>query len=137
MDQPSVSYSFDGNLFHFCMRGTYTPADIKREFVRALGDANFPSDARMLFDVTQSASLATRTPEDVRDMAKFLASHSDRIGRRFAIAATKDIQYGFMRMGQVYSEISGVEVKVFRSVEEARLWLLGSAPSSDARPPSC
>jgi hypothetical protein len=43
--------------------------------------------------------------------------------RRVAIVATKDLAYGLSRMYSVFREEGNIQVEVFRSEQEALLWL--------------
>lgn len=118
-----VRYSFTGNLIHMSLEGTYTPDDIIEMYRAALGDASFPENARFLLDVRKSLELAKRKPDDIRIVAEFFAEHSDRVSRRCAIVATEPVHFGLGRMGAVFAELSGAEVRVFSSYDEAVSWL--------------
>jgi hypothetical protein len=102
--------------------GTYEPEDIIRQFETALAEA--PSEKiALLVDTTRSEVLGTRSPSQIRLVAQALAPYAERIGGRVAIVAAEDIHFGLSRMGSVYSESVGVEAEVFRTEEEALVWL--------------
>ena len=122
-----VDYSFDGKLFRMIFVGSYTTQELRNAFETALKDPAFPEDARFLMDVTQSDSLASRPAEEIQDVADFLGPRASRVGNRCAIYAPRPVQYGMMRMAQVFGETHGVETVVFSDQEEALEWLDESA----------
>jgi hypothetical protein len=97
-------------------------------FAKALEDPRFPDSAAFLLDVTRSESLSTRPTDDLRSITEFMGRRAGKIGKRCAILATTDLHYGLMRMAGVFAEEYGVEVKVFRRLEEALDWLGVRAP---------
>lgn len=98
--------------------------DIEETFEAAFKDPNCPTRALVLMDVTKSDSLNKRSTEDLRYMAKFLASQSSRFGARLGIVAGSSLHYGMMRMGEVYSETSGMTTRVFLEDADALSWLI-------------
>ena len=119
----ATSYEIANGVVFVRLVGKYTPDDIKDTMHQALADADFPAEALVLMDVTASESLAERDPADVRDMAGFLARLSPRFGARLGIAAGSGLEYGMMRMAEVYSETSGMTARAFQTVDEALAWL--------------
>ena len=100
-----------------------TPDDVIREFVATINDPTCPPSVKLLVDVTRSATLATRSTEEIRRVAEALAPYTERVGRRCAVVAQSDVHFGLSRLGSVYSEDVGVKVEVFRDVGEAMEWL--------------
>jgi hypothetical protein len=113
-----------GNLIRIDLEGTYAPEDIIRAFDAALDDPSFPSDPRLLLDVTRSAELAKRDADSVRSVAQYFGAHSSRVGNRCAIVATMPVHYGLSRMGATIAEQQGAEVEVFTTIEDALAWLM-------------
>ena len=105
------------------MVGVYEPEEIQTALLTALNDKRSSAARGLLFDVSQSDSLRTRHPEDVRAMGYFLASHGDRFARRLALVGFDDFRFGMMRLGSVVLEREGVATEVFRDEGEAREWL--------------
>ena len=118
-----VLHAWEGPLLRMSLVGTYEPEDIIRQFEAALTEAPPSEKIALLVDTTRSEVLGTRSPGQIRFVAQALASYSERIGGRCAIVATEDIHFGLSRMGSVYSESVGVETEVFRTEEEALVWL--------------
>jgi len=118
-----VLHAWEGPLLRMSLVGTYEPEDIIRQFEAALAEAPPSDKIALLVDTTRSEVLGTRSPSQIRLVAHALAPYSERIGGRCAIVATEDIHFGLSRMGSVYSESVGVETEVFRTEEEALIWL--------------
>jgi hypothetical protein len=102
----------------------YVPADIQKALLQGLKDPQTSGVAGLLFDVSRSKSLRTRSPDDVIAMGYFLAQYADAFARRVALVGFDDFPYGMMRMGQVTLERQGVASEVFREEAQARKWLL-------------
>ena len=126
-----VSYRFDGDLFRMDFEGEYTIEELMQTYATALRDPAFPQSARFLMDVTGSSSLATRSADDIQAVADFLGPRASRFGSRCAICAPKPVQFGLMRMAQVFGERHGVETSVFASLDQALAWL-----ATDPKPPT-
>lgn len=129
-----VTYEFDDCTVTLRMTGVYAPVETQRTLLQALADPACPEILGMLFDVRGSESLAGRSADEVRAMARFLGSHAARFGRRLAIVADTDAAFGLMRLGAVDVEQHGVDSRVFRCVTEASSWLKPHAAAPNASP---
>ena len=119
-----ITYRYDGNILIVEMVGEYAMAELRDVFLQSLSDPQCPARPRLLINLEGSKSIHNRSSEDVRAMASFVGSLSQRVGRRIALVAADDLVYGLMRMGSVGSEERGIESEVFRTFDEARQWLL-------------
>jgi hypothetical protein len=100
------------------------PDDIQRALLQGLTDPRTSGAAGLLFDVSRSKSLRTRSSDDVIAMGYFLAQHGEAYARRVALVGFDDFPYGMMRMGRVTLEHEGISSEVFRDATHAREWLL-------------
>ena len=112
------------------MAGTYSTSDLREAILKALAQGEGSDPAGMIFDVSESESLRGRTAEEVTAMGYFLATHSDRFGRRIALIGHDNFRFGMMRLGSVVLEQQGVTNQVFRSEAEGRQWLRPTASPS-------
>jgi len=119
-----VNYQFDSHIVVIDMVGEYSMDDIRTTILNSLADTMCPVNPFILMNLSESRSIYNRSPEDVITMARSLASLSNRFNNRIALVAPKDLMYGLMRMGSVFTEETGFEPKVFRAFAEARKWLL-------------
>lgn len=123
-----VSYRLDAGVLHIEAAGQYEVQDLPRTFLAALADPACPNPVGLLLDVRESEMVATRRPDQVRDIAQFLQPYSERIGGRCAVVVSRDSHFGMARMGAVYAESVGVLANVFRSEDEALAWLKPPTP---------
>jgi hypothetical protein len=119
-----VTYRFDSNIVIIELAGEYSMDDIRTTILNSLADSMCPATPFILINLSDSRSIYNRSPENVITMARSLASLAKRFNNRIALVAPKDLPYGLMRMGSVFSEEMGFEPKVFRTFDEARKWLL-------------
>lgn len=119
----SVTYSLIGPLLKLNLEGEYEPGDIIAQFLAGLADPRCPAKVALLLDVTQSESLETRAPQDIRRVAEYLGPYRERIRGRCAVVASRDLHFGLSSMGSAYIEGSGVEAAVFRDSKSALDWL--------------
>jgi hypothetical protein len=76
----------------------------------------------------RKVSLATWSADDLRLIGSLLEPLRPRLPRRIAIVAPRDVDYGVLRMWQVYSERHVPhERQVFRDIDSAREWLLSAS----------
>jgi hypothetical protein len=119
-----VNFEFSDRIIVLRMIDLYAPADIQKTLLQGLTDPQTSDAAGLLFDVSRSKSLRTRSSDDVIAMGYFLAQHADAYARRVALVGFDDFPYGMMRMGRVTLEHEGITSEVFREEAQARKWLL-------------
>jgi hypothetical protein len=119
-----VNFEFTDSIVVLRMIDLYVPDDIQKALLHGLTDPRTSGAAGLLFDVTRSKSLRTRSPDDVVAMGYFLAQHGEAYARRVALVGFDDFPYGMMRMGRVTLEHEGITSEVFRVETDARKWLL-------------
>lgn len=121
-----VSYSFDNRIIIIRMEDLYSTVDLKKTILAALADSNIPTNPVLMFDLRESRVFENRSSEDIRDMARFLASNGERFGHRLGMVTSTELAYGLMRMGAVTAGMGGVTGMVFREFEQAKKWLINS-----------
>jgi hypothetical protein len=119
-----VNFEFTDGIIVLRMIDLYVPDDIQRALLQGLTDPRTSGAAGLLFDVSRSKSLRTRSSDDVIAMGYFLAQHGEAYARRVALVGFDDFPYGMMRMGRVTLEHEGITSEVFRDATHAREWLL-------------
>lgn len=117
-----VVHEIAGGILTLRMEGEYTPADIRAAFLAA-ADSHGDGVVGLLFDVSPSRVLPTRSTSEIQDMGAFLAREASRYGRRLALVGASDVAYGLMRLASVSLPESAVEVEVFRDAVAAHAWL--------------
>jgi hypothetical protein len=119
-----VNFEFSDRIIVLRMIDLYAPADIQKALLQCLTDPRTSDAAGLLFNVSRSKSLRTRSSDDVIAMGYFLAQHADAYARRVALVGFDDFPYAMMRMGRVTLEHEGITSEVFREETDARKWLL-------------
>lgn len=127
-----ITHAFDASILVIRMEGHYTVSDLEQAVLAGLADPHLPTDAVLMFDLSESRALRDRPTEDVRAMARFLARQRARYGARLAMVAPGDLAFGLMRLGAVTAEGGGVAAEVFRDYATARAWLLSERPAAPA-----
>jgi hypothetical protein len=119
-----VNSEFADGIIALRMVDLYVPEDIQKALLQALADPGTLRPVGLLFDVSRSKSLRTRSVGDVVAMGYFLAQHGDSFSRRVALVGFDDFPFAMMRMGHVTLEREGITSEVFREEAPARDWLL-------------
>src|SRR3989442_13496621 len=109
-----VTYELQGSLLKLSLEGRYEPRDVVAQFLAGLADPKCPGQVALLVDVTQSQSLETRSPHEIRLVAEQLGPHRERIGGRSAVVAATDGQFCLNRMWKGYTENVGAGADVCR-----------------------
>ena len=122
-----VDFEFADGIIALRMVDFYMPEDIHKALLQALADSGTVRPIGLLFDVSRSKSLRTRSAADVVAMGYFLAQHGDSFSRRVALVGFDDFPFAMMRMGHVTLESEGITSEVFRQEAAARVWLLRRA----------
>ena len=80
--------------------------------------------ARSLWDLRDASFSLSR--EEVRSLAEFAGRGSTlRPPARLAFVASRNLEFGLLRMFEAFREQEGVEIEVFRDYEEALKWVNG------------
>ena len=119
----AVEHSFREGVLTIAAVGAYEPRDLIQTFLAAMNDPACPRPVALMYDVSRSESLATRSTDEIRKVAEFLGSYADRIGGRVAVVAPSDVHFGLSRIGAARSESIGVDAQIFRTAAEALKWL--------------
>ena len=120
---PVVREVADG-ILTLRMEGEYTTQDIRAALLAGDDGDHAGGIVGMLFDVSGSTVLPSRSTSEIRDLAAFLGREGARFGRRLALVAPSDVAFGLMRLASVSVPESEVETEAFRDHAAARAWLL-------------
>jgi hypothetical protein len=96
--------------------------DIVAALERAYSHPQFASGMNVLCALCDART--DLTPGDIRRVVDFVSRHREaRCGGKSAVVASRDVDYGMARIAQVHLEPLGVELGVFRDLQEAEEWL--------------
>ena len=119
-----VNLEFNDRIIVLRMVDLYVPEDIQNALLKGLEDPRAANTVGLLFDVSRSKSLRTRSSDAIIAMGYFLAQHAEAFARRVALVGFDDFPFGMMRMGRVTLDREGVTSDVFRDESHALEWLL-------------
>jgi hypothetical protein len=111
-------------LIHTRGIGTLTFDDLRRIRTQLVADPTFDATYDQLIDLRETTSINV-TGDQFRELA---ASTVARGPVRRAIIADSPIQFGLARMFETCCEMNGQIVAVFRSYDEALVWLDNDCP---------
>ena len=102
-----------------------TPDAFTEYFNALVSHKYWESGSLVLTDETKLDG-STITVQEVRDITEICGKYSSELGQvRTAILVARDIEYGMIRMWDVFVEGKwDVEARLFRSRDEALAWLL-------------
>lgn len=116
-----ADYSLD--LPHRLVRsrawGSLTDTESHLHYVKLAADPAFEPSFRQLCDLSEVTAIEA-SPDTLRTLAR-LAVFAP--GTRRAFVANEDEHFGLARMLQMFCEIEGTEVGVFRNIRAAEDWL--------------
>ncbi len=117
-----LTYDYDGDTLRIVGEGDYTTQDLRDLLVAVISDPRSMPGMSTLMDIRRSE--ATRTNEELVSLVDFLGSKRDRaVPLRYAVVTTDDLRFGLSRMISVYVERYSVDLRAFRDIESAELWL--------------
>jgi len=121
-----IETKYDSTIDAIVMKATgkITYEDISDLAENLVAHPEFRMNINQLFDNTDGEfDLSTN---EIERIAQDFMSISELLGqeRRFAVAVSRDVDYGMMRQYEVFFQADPeVEVRGFRSLDEARQWL--------------
>jgi len=99
--------------------GILTDDDIESHYKRLVADSGFDPTFRQLCDMMEVTRI-----DATSDVLRRLAQQSVfAAGTQRAFVAAQDAHYGLTRMFQVFCELEGTRVEVFRDTASAEAWL--------------
>jgi hypothetical protein len=119
-----VQYSFESTIILIEAIGEYSKDDLRTVILNSMNDPLHKDNFSLLIDLTQSLSIYKRSSEEINEMASFVSSLAEHFNKRIALVSPQDLPYGMMRMSTAGSGEIGITSGVFRTLAEARKWLL-------------
>lgn len=115
-----VSYTIDDDLVILRLAGDFPLEEANAAVLEATEDERY--EAGMAFVVDAREATANPLAAEISRGADFLGDFRDRILGRYAVAVSSEVHYGLARMFAAYASDYGLEVQVFRSMDEALAW---------------
>jgi hypothetical protein len=118
-----LQFGFDAGIVTVRLGGRYSTADATTALAAVLPEPSVAEVRGTLLDLRRSIAIETRTAEELREWARYLASMSEFLGRRAAILVGSDLAYGLARMVAARIEESILAIKIVRDEIEGLDWL--------------
>lgn len=123
----------DSSIVYVDVTGSPSTAEMCEAIDRVVADPDFQAGFGLLSDHRRLDVPATT--DQVHAILGRLTEHKSAFGTiRWAIVVDRTASFGMMRMLSVLAEEVPARVEVFRSVDEAKSWLLKKAGAEDAEP---
>ncbi len=105
-------------------RGPLTLKEIKESAVSMWRQVEGP-DIRVLWDLRDARF--DFSVGEVKDLAEFIKQHSPPGDLRTAFVVSTDLEFGLVRMFEVFREVADAQTATFRGIGRALEWLAGDA----------
>jgi hypothetical protein len=114
----------DKKMAQISAYGNVNILELREIFFETVRHAEWQTDFDMLCDYRNIEHLAI-TSQDIDDLTEWQRSIDTLIGNgRCAVVATKDFVFGMSRMWELLSTDRSQQIKVFRKIKDAIMWLL-------------
>ena len=119
-----VGHTLIDRLLTIRCEGTYSVDELRRPWLELTARPDLSPPLAFVLDMRLSDSVLNRSVADMRAIADSFMLHAHITDKRIALVTTGGARYGLMRMAATWVELAGVEVKVFRELEDAQAWAL-------------
>ena len=120
----SIQIDKKQGIVYRVIKGTVTVDEIVESFISVLESDDYHPGMKTLTDMREVIHFVT--PQDVRHIAGFILEQMSTIGAlKAAIVVSSDVSFGMTRMLKAHVDSGSTDIRVFREMEEATLWLLG------------
>ena len=114
------TYEIENDRALITFEGDLDNPQIRQAYEEVTSDPSFQPGSQVLVDDLESSYNPSMV--EAQKLVAIFASFSDRIVQ-FAIVVRKEVHFGLGRMVEVYCESQGVNLRIFRELEEAQEWL--------------
>ncbi len=105
------------------IEGSITTEELIESFTAVLESDDYHPGMKTLTDMRDVIHSAT--PQDVRRIAGFILDQMSTIeALKAAIVVSSDVSFGMTQMLKALVDRGSTDIRVFRELEEATLWLL-------------
>ena len=117
----AISYELDDQLLIIKTEGDFQPEDLQATFEKVFSDPDFKPGTKIL--VHDLDSVFVPTSQQIKAGAKNIEEIMKKFSTKMAIVVSSDVNYGMGRMMEIFCEQRDINVKVFKELERAKIWL--------------
>ena len=119
----SIKIDKYGRMAQITARGSVNVLELKEIFLEIVGHRDWQAGFNMLCDYRGIVDFAVTT-RDIDNINEWQASIDAVIGDgKCAVVACKDLVYGMSRMWELISSERSQQIRVFRQMKDAVIWL--------------
>ena len=119
----SIKIDKYGRMAQITARGSVDVLELKEIFLEIVGHRDWQAGFNMLCDYRGIVDFAVTT-RDIDNINEWQASIDAVIGDgKCAVVACKDLVYGMSRMWELISSERSQQIRVFRQMKDAVIWL--------------
>ena len=108
-------YSFESRVLRLSFEGETSLVALEALLDRALSSPACPPKPLILSDLRRSTSIGRLGGSGVIDGVRLFAERHERLAGKFAAITQAGAPFGVMRMAGAYSNIAGLELRVFET----------------------
>jgi len=117
----AISYKLEDQLLIITTEGDFQPQDLQATFKQVFSDPDFKPGIKIL--VHDLDSVFVPTPQQIETGAKNIEEIIKKFSTKMAIVVSSDVNYGMGRMMEIFCEQRDMDVRVFKELENAKIWL--------------
>lgn len=117
----AIRYELDDQLLIITTEGNFQPEDLHAAFQNVFSDPHFRPGIKIL--VHDLDSLFVPTSKQLEAGAKNIEEIMKKFSTKMAIVVSSDVNYGMGRMMEIFCEQRDINLKVFKELELAKMWL--------------
>ena len=119
----SITIDRKKKLAHISASGSVNAAELKQIFMETVGNENWQTGFNMLCDYREIENFDVSS-KDIEDITEWQTAIDMLIGRgKCAVVASGDSIYGMSRMWEILSSDRSQQIRVFRRLSDAFMWL--------------
>jgi hypothetical protein len=113
----TITYRFRNGSLWFKISGKVSRQDISTGISQAIADERFVVGWYLVLDLQESET--NLSPDDVQILVSFMRDIREKFSSPIVSLVSNNFHFGLMRMVQIYAELRGIEMKIFRNQKEA------------------
>lgn len=117
----AISYELEDQILIIKTEGDFHPEDLQSTFQKVFADPDFRTGIKIL--VHDLDSVFVPTSKQIEAGAKNIEEIMKKFSAKMAIVVSSDVNYGMGRMMEIFCEQRGIDMKVFKELEVAKMWL--------------
>ena len=116
-----ISYELEDQILIIKTEGDFQPEDLQNTFNKVFSDPKFQPGIKILLHDLDSVFVPTT--KQIQAGAKNIEEIMKKFAAKMAIVVSSDVNYGMGRMMEIFCEEREIDLKVFKEIDMAKMWL--------------